>query len=1218
MPVRFPTRQTLGVLFVLVALNFATPLWAQRDAGAIVGLVRDSSGAVVAGAKVIVTDVDRGTQLALTTNAEGEYVASPLHIGHYNVTVEKPGFKKAVAGPVQVNIQDRVSVNLELQLGAISETMTVTGEGAQLETETSDLGQVVDSRRINALPLNGRNYAQLALLGTGIAAAEPGSRVETTYGFSSNGARSLQNNFLLDGIDNNANLGDVLNGAAYVVQPAVDAIAEFKVETNAYSAEFGRGNGAIMNAVIKSGTNQIHGDLWEFLRNDKLDAINAFDIFGQQPYKQNQFGFTLGGPVIKNKLFFFGDYEGLRIRQALPQLSTVPTPAEVSGDFSAFLPSVLNSTTATGVVDCSGNPTYPGEIFDPHFAQTNSNYNGGPCGVPIATTSGGVPTNIFPGTLCPAAPTAPTLGCIDPLGQELANLFPAPNTTLSGGNYLADPERSETENKFDIRIDNIISAKDNFFVRYSYGNDSNFLPSPFNNILDGGSFQDGYSNNTAQGLAASEIHSFRTDLINEFRFGFNHLNSHRYNLYSNVDVAQQIPGGLPFPGVPFQSGENIGGLPSLSFGDGTATIGASEYLPAVESQHSYVITDNLSWTHGRHAAKFGGELRFEQFTILEPAAARGSMDFGGGFVINDNPAAPGTGGEAFATFLQGISDGGSITSVTPNIIYNRQIYSAYALDDFRVTPRLTLNLGLRYELFTTIKEANNNQDTFNFNTISLIAPHGQNAQLTPTLGTELSIQSTGSRGLINPDLNNFAPRVGLAYQFSNKLVLRTGYGIFYGGQENGPFSNPSPGFNPPFLSSEAFSTPCAAPFANPAGGMDCSISSANNGGLPLNVLSQGFPSASLSDPNAPELYSLDPRLVTPYTQQWHLGFEYQLPADTVFEVSYAGSRGLKLFAFYNGNQAVPVLGTDSLPTAPRRPAQNSDWPGAAGPCDLNPANNYADASNCNPALDVAIDTFRSNAFSNYDSLQVRLEKRYSHGLQYEAAYTFAHALDTASSASLGSVNNGDFQDQRFPNQNYGNSDFDVRQRFVFSYVYDLPFGRGRKFASGASGVANQIIGNWQLAGVASAATGNWYTATDINDVSGGDCGGTVGYYCSRPNIVGNPNAKPCVPGTLFNTCAFADNTALGTFGNAGRNIIEGPGYKTWDTSFVKQFPISEQKHFEFRAEFFNILNHVNYLFGQFGAISAEPTPLELGQSGFGFPLSARPPRQIQFALKFYF
>jgi hypothetical protein len=1217
MAVRFHTRQILGALLLVAVLPFATPLWAQKDAGAIVGLVHDATGAVIADAKVTVVDVDRGTQLTVSTNHDGEYVASPLKIGRYRVTVEKQGFKKEVAGPVEVNIQDRVNVDLKLQPGMATETITVTAEGAQLDTETSDLGQVVDSQRINALPLNGRNYAQLALLGVGVAAAEPGSRVETTYGFSSNGARSLQNNFLLDGIDNNANLGDVLNGAAYVVQPAVDAIAEFKVETNSYSAEFGRGNGAIMNAVIKSGTNRLHGDLWEFLRNDKVDAINAFDIFGQQPYKQNQFGFTLGGPIVKNKLFFFGDYEGLRIRQALPQLSTVPTPAEVSGDFSAFLQ--INNPIP-GVVDCSGHPTYQGEIFNPVLAQSTSMYNGGVCSVPIGTTSSGVPTNIFQGNSGLNTP-------IDPLGQELANLFPAPNVNIStleaAGNYLSDPERSETENKFDLRIDQTISNKDNFFARFSYGNDSNFLPSPFHNVLDGGSFQDGFSDNTAEGLAASEIHSFRNNLINEFRFGFNHLSSHRYNLYSNDNVSAEL--AIPFPGVPFAAGQNIGGLPSLSFGDGTAAIGASEYLPAIEHQHSYVFTDNLSWTRGRHAVKFGAELRFEQFTILEPAAARGSMDFGSNFLINDNLADPGTGGEAFASFLQGISDGGSITSVTPNIIYNRQIYAVYALDDFKATPRLTLNLGLRYELFTTIKEANNHQTTFNFNTVSLIAPSGQNTPLTPTLGTELTIQNNGSPGLISPDLKNFAPRVGLAYQLSGKLVLRGGYGIFYGGQENGPFSNPSPGFNPPYLSSEDFSTPCTAPTANPGlNQADCSISAANNGGLALNVLAQGFPSQSLSNPNAPELYSLDPRLVTPYTQQWHLGYEYQLPADTVLEVSYAGSRGLRLFAFFNGNQAVPVLGTDSLPTAPRRPAQNNAWPGASGPCDLNPANNYADASNCNPALDVGIDTFRSNALSNYDSLQVRLEKRYSHGLQYEAAYTWAHALDTASSASLGSVNNGDFQDQRFPQANYGNSDFDVRQRFVFNYIYDLPFGRGRKFASGATGVINQILGNWQIAGVLSVATGNYYTATDINNISGSDCGGTVGFYCSRPAVVGNPNAKPCVPGTLFNTCAFADDGTipgiipLGTFGSAGRNIIEGPGYKTWDTSLVKQFPINEQKHFEFRAEFFNVLNHVNYLFGQFGAISAEPTPLELGQSSFGYPLAARPPRQIQFALKFYF
>ena len=1209
MPNRLSYRKTLSGFVLILILITVTPLWAQKDAGAIVGLVRDASGAVIAGVKVTVEDVDRGIQLTVSTNDQGEYVASPLRIGRYSVTVEKQGFKKAVAGPVQVNIQDRVGIDLKLVPGMATEVVTVSSERPQLETETSELGQVVDSRRINALPLNGRNYAQLALLSAGVAPAEPGSRVETSFGFSANGARSLQNNFLLDGIDNNANLGDVLNGAAYVVQPSVDAIAEFKVQTNSYSAEFGRGNGAIMNAVIKSGSNKIHGDIFEFLRNEKFDATNAFDAFGRQPYKQNQFGFTLGGPIIKNKTFFFGDYEGLRIRQALPQLSTVPTPDEIGGNFSGILtdtiaPQVdpdsglpIDGTTA---LDCNGNPTFDGEIFNTRLTQNNRtdlNPNG-LCGVPIGT-SGGLPTNIFPE------------GGIDPLAARLAALFPAPNAPQLGDNtFLSDPKRSETENKFDIRIDHVISGKDNFFARFSYGNDSFFLPSPFNNVLDGGSFQDGFSENSARGLAASEVHTFRNNLVNEFRFGFNHLNSHRLNLNYNVDVSKQ----LGFPGVPF--GPNIGGLPSISFSDGTTAIGSSGFLPSIEKQHSYVFSDNLSWTHGRHAAKFGAELRFEQFTIFQPASPRGDMSFGSDFT--DNPASPGSGGEAVATFLLGIPDGGDITSLH-NVDYRRQIYALYALDDFKVTPRLTLNLGLRYELFTTIKEANRQAATFDFNSLSLIVPRGQNQQLTPTLGSELNVLRNGSPGLIHPDLNNFAPRIGLAYQLMDKLVFRGGYGIFYGGQENGPFSNPSPGFNPPFFDSQNFSTPCSAASANPDG-LDCSISAANSG-LPLNVLSEGFPADALTDPNTPNLYSLDPHLVTPYTQQWHMGLEYQLPHDTVLEVSYAGSRGLKLFAFYNGNQTTPTA-DPSQATAPRRPA-NSAAPGAPGSCSLDTPDN------CNPALDTSIGTFRSNTQSNYNSLQVRLEKRFSHGLQYEAAYTYAHALDNASSASLGSVNNGDFRDQRFPNAEYSNADFDVRHRFVFSYIYDLPFGRGRTFAKTASGLVNQLVGNWQMSGVFSAATGNYYTATDIVSVSNSDCGGTVGFNCARPNRVGNPNGRPCVAGTLFNTCAFEDNNVQGTFGNAGRNIIQGPGYKTWDASLVKQFPIREQMRLEFRAEFFNVLNHTNFLFGQFGAISAEPTPLELDPnnintpdnpraSSFGYPLAARAPREIQFALKFYF
>ncbi len=365
--------QLRSFLWILGILVFACGgAIAQKDTGGLAGVAKDPSGAVVAGAKVRITDTERGTELVTTTNAQGEFVVTPLKIGRYQLTVEKTGFKKTVAGPIIVNVDSRPSVDIVLSVGSIQEVISVTTQAPLLETETSDLGHLVDKRTAETLPLNGRNYAQLALLGAGISPSEPGSRVETSYGFSSNGARSLQNNYLLDGIDNNSNLGDVLTGQAYVIQPSIDAIQEFKVQTNAYSAEFGRGNGAILNAVLKSGTNSFHGDVYEFFRNDVLDARNAFDAFGKQPYHQNQFGATFGGPIIKDRTFFFVDYEGFRVVQALPQLSAIPTPAEIGGDFSSFLTAMVapqvdmngNVLTGTTAYDCSGHPTYYGEIFN--------------------------------------------------------------------------------------------------------------------------------------------------------------------------------------------------------------------------------------------------------------------------------------------------------------------------------------------------------------------------------------------------------------------------------------------------------------------------------------------------------------------------------------------------------------------------------------------------------------------------------------------------------------------------------------------------------------------------------------------------------------------------------------------------------------------------------------------------------------------------------------
>jgi hypothetical protein len=695
----------LPVAVLVLLLSVAIPTsWAQKDMGSIVGSVKDGTGAVIADAKVVITDVDRGTLVNTISNASGEYVSGPLRIGQYTVTVEKSGFKKAVAGPVALNVQDRLAVDVTLQVGTFSETMTVSTTAAQLETETSELGQVVNGRTATTLPLNGRNFAQLAQLAVGVAPSEPGSRTETSFGFSSNGARALQNNFLLDGVDNNANLGDVLNGSAYVIQPSVDAIGEFKVETNSYSSEFGRGNGAIMNAVIKSGTNAFHGDLYEFIRNDKLDGRNAFDFLGRQPYQQNQFGATLGGPIIKDRTFFFVDYEGLRIRQALPQLLRIPTPTMLTGDFSSVLDL---STPIPGAVDCSGNPTYQGEIFNPRLTQSSGLNPSGFCGVPIAVDSGGVPTNIFPSS----GPSA-----INSVAAGLAALFPAPNVDINGNNYLVDPKKSLQQDNFDVRVDHTFSDKDNFFARFSYENQPIFTPGPFTSFLDGGGFTAGNQDNAYRSVAISELHTFSPKLLNEFRLGYNRINSHRVEPNANTDVSGQL--GLL--GVPFQSG--IGGLPSICFAN-YSCIGSSDFLPSIEKQNSFVLNENVIWIKGRHSMTFGTELRKEEFTIFQDSAPRGDMSFAPDFTSNPalptNPDGSPTGGDDIASLLLGVPDGASIVNLH-GVDYHRNTFAFFGQDDFRVNDRLTLNLGLRYELFMPVTEGENQLGTFDFRTNTLI------------------------------------------------------------------------------------------------------------------------------------------------------------------------------------------------------------------------------------------------------------------------------------------------------------------------------------------------------------------------------------------------------------------------------------------------------------------------------------------------------------------
>ena len=1134
---------------LLVIFLFAVPvLNAQIDTATVAGRVTDKTGATIPNADVVVTNTETNFVYHAKSAENGEWTISPVHIGTYRLTVSAAGFNQALAGPFTLSVQQRQQIDLTLQTGAVSSVIDVTDTAPVLETATSERSQLIDSRTMQTLPLNGRNPVQLAQLSAGVTVSEPGARDEQGYGFSANGARSLQNNFLLDGIDNNSNLPDLLNEANYVVMPSVDALQEFRVETDSYSAEFGRATGAVVNATTKSGSNHIHGVVYEFLRNQSFDARNYFDQT-LPGYHQNQFGATIGLPIIHDKLFLFLDYDGLRQSQGQTNTALVPTAQQRAGDFS----SQLDLTSPTGVTDCNGQPTYNGELFDTKNTQVSAGSPTGYCGVPFGYNADGSPSNVIP-----AAAT-------DSLGAKLAALYPLPNANGLGYNYVSSPKLLRTANQGDVRVDQVLTHSDNIFYRFSMSRAPSTIPATFPGLADGGGFFTGVGDNRAYSVAISATHVFSPTRVNEIRIGYNRLHTNRFQFNSGTDVSASIG----FPGVPYEAGTDNGGLPQMYFND-VATLGSPTYLPSNEIQNTYSLSNTFTLIAHNHSIKFGGEIRPEEFTIFQPAAPRGTLNFGTQFT--DNPAAQGTGGSGLATLLTGQPNGGGINNIN-NVDYNRKVFGIFVQDDWRATPKLTINAGIRYDFFTAILERHNSQANFNPVTGQLDMPRSNNAVLTPTLAGLLTVNRTASNGLIPPVYTNVSPRLGLAYQFRPGWVVRAAGGLFFNGEESGPYSNPSPGFNPPFFASQNFVTPCS--LASYAAVLDCSIPG-------LRTLSDGFPSNSLSDPNTPNLFSED-KLKTPYVQQWHLTVQHELTPHTTIEVAYVGSKGTHLYTFANSNQASPTADS-SAPTAPRRPF---------------------------PSLDTSIGWLRSDGFSNYNSGQLKLEQHLSRGVAAIVNYTYSHGLGNSSNANLGAQNNDSFRDTRLLGE-YGNLDFDVRHRFTAGYSWDLPIGRGHALAGNAGAALNYFIGNWQLSGIATLSSGTWYTVTDSN----ADFANSDGQQ--RPDFVPGQKAsgKPCVAGTFFNTCAFQD-PAFGSFGNVTLNTIEGPGVKNWDISVLKTIPVGEARRFELRGEFFNSLNHPNFLFAAPGPQNSN-NATTFGSTNFGVVTAARDPRLIQIGLKFYY
>ncbi len=1090
-----------SALLVIWALGVVSTASGQVESGTINGVVFDNSGGAISGATISITSTSTGQVRKTVTNASGEYAVPFLAPGTYDISASKDGFSTFVQRGQILRVDQTLGINMTLKPGSLQQTLEVTAQAPVLQTETATLGNVVNGQEVQTLPLNGRNFMDLASLTAGTTPAEPGSRNQAEGGFSSNGNRSYDNNIMLDGVDNNSLSPDLRNGTDFMVSPPPDAIQEFNVETNGYGPEFGRGGGAAINIAIKSGSNAFHGDVWEYLRNEKLDAKNFFDTTDTKtpPYKQNQFGFAFGGPIVKNHTFFFGDYQGTRIRNTETFQSFVPTATERTGDFSdGFL---------------------------------------------------GTPTD--PATGNPITPSDPN---IDPLALQLAQLYPTPT---SGNLFVYNPVQAINTDQFDIRVDHSFGQSTPVFVRVSHTRNHLNNPGELPGLALGsqGTLEGNTMQNNSTGAAIGITHVFSPTIANDLRVGYARLDITQLPFFGDVNADAQY--GIP--GIPFVKGLT-GGLPVLSFSD-VQQLGAEGCVPTLEVTNVYTYRDVLSVTRSTHKMSMGFEGRPSEFTIFQPCDGRGHWDYGGGFT-----------GSGFGDFLLQLPDNADLATLH-NIDYKRSNYGIFFGDNWHATTKLNVDLGLRWEYHSPVWERHNQQAVLGFDGNYYLAGQG-----TVPAGFIFPVkQSPWSKYLNEPHRRDFAPRVGLAYELNKQTIVRASYGIFWQAEEIGTYSNPSPGFNPPYYILAVFP-------AQPGPTVNATVNTLA-GGFPANAITSGFDSTSVG------YTRLQPSFADGYVQEWNLTVQRQLGSSNSLEVSYMGSKGTHLINGATGNQASPSPDVNA-PFQPRRPI---------------------------PALFSETFDILSNGYANYHGLGITFRRNFAHGLAANVAYTWSHALDIASSSNLGSGNNGYYRSEDHQNWEYGNADIDQRHRLTAYYTWQLPFGHGRAFGSNASGWVDRVIGGWSHLGIWSWHTGNYFTPVIDNDFS------NSGAPQARPDLTCNPNhGAPHTTTDWINTNCFA-LPARGTYGNGGRNIILGPGYFNTNLSLTKDFHFNEARYLQFRLEFFNTFNHPNFvgisgltIFTQPVAPINQPQDTTLDFSQFGTVLNAFAPRQVQVALKFYF
>ena len=1244
--------RTLLAITVGVILPSASPLPAQVDTGSILGTVTDASGAVIRDAGVTLTNEGTNSNLTTTTGSDGTYKFTPVRIGSYKVSVSSQGFQTTTQHKVTVNVGADVVVDFTLKPGLVTETLDVTTATPLLETQNASVGQVVDSRSVNNLPLNGRNFTFLAQLVAGVNSPQvDNAGLAASGAFAANGLRPKQNNYMIDGIDNNSDLVDFLNGTNFVVLPPVDAIQEFKVQTTGFSAEFGRSGAAILNATIKSGTNDFHGTLWEFFRNDMLDARDYFEHNGapKGAFRLNQFGFSAGGPVLiprvfngRDRLFFFADYEGLRRRQGTILVGTVPTALERSSDYTNFT-DLITLQGGSGRSDALGRQIPLGTILDP---ATTRPVTAGQVDPVSGLTAAATEFVRDPFSTC-AADTTDFTGAnisvcnlnilpasrLDKNAIKLLKLYPQPTNSLLFQNSAHSPSLTEDRNSFDSRVDINFSQKDQAFFRFSFVDDPQLIPGIFGGVADGGGFQQGNQTALAQQSALVWTHFFSPNTVNVARGGLNYL--HTTRLSPSANDLSDIPGQFGIQSIP-QVHEN-GGLPSLII-NGLNTLGSSGFLPSDEVSSTFQLTDDFTRIYGKHTFKMGFEFQHVKFSTLQPGASRGVFGFNGFYTDIPNNGGSNTGRAQFllapaaATVANGADYVGgpdgvflSNISLTDN---GKDYYGTYINDDWKVTPKLTVNLGLRWDFFGLVFEHHGNQANFvprgppTGAAMYLMPPSPNAANLSASFlallaqdGIALKVTDAYGQGLGRSQKTNFAPRVGFAYRITPKFVARGGFGMYYSGFENRGFA-PNIGENYPFQFDFGFSRPDDNHPIVYTDSNDAPCSSSAAGPIGNATLETGFSCTPL-DPllvnaNGLALRGIQFDYKTPYSMSGNFTLQYALRPSLSIQAGYVTTLARHLEVFPGSNNVSQILPA----------SENAD--------DFKRFKDFA--------RDSSYATTEGN--SSYHGLQVTVEKEFAGGLNFLGTYTWSKTLsDVADTFSNGSTFPQGYRAPDVPgfgiHGDYGLASFDIRNVFHFSGGYELPFGKGKRFIPNASGVANKLAGGWSVIWSVTVQGGQPITVgCSSSTTAGTGCNALLATGqspTSEPHNVNqflNPSAfnQPCVlGGTASAPNPIIDQplgcvplTGLDALGGAATQVA-GPGFSRLDFSLFKDFKLTERFRLQFRSEFFNILNHPNFNAPDPMAI---PGSLDFKSPTFGQVGSTRDspydPRQVQFALKLYF